>query len=155
MKMDGIERLAMDFRFCGANFEEDTDRSPLDPGRKSGGFNQLSNLREPPMLMFMRVAVAMGMPMLMRMAVAVGMSMVVMFVTVIVVMRMSVIMVVIVGSEHIQMRAADTLHVSAFRPDAPALQPQFLEFMVEGFFRNTEVNQGRQKHVAADSANEV
>jgi hypothetical protein len=156
VKMNRIKRLAVDFRLCGTDFEEKAFRAFFDPGRKPGGFYQLSYLRKTPMrtvpmslpvrvsvIMFMSVSVIviMGVFMLMMM----GLLMLVhMFMFVGMIMLM-----------HIQVGTGDALDNSPFRMEMPAIQVELLQFAVEGILRDTHINQGRQEHIAADSADDV
>jgi len=71
---------------------------------------------------------------------------------------MSVWVVMFVGMSvlmHIQMDAGDTLDNSPLRMEMPAIQAELLQLAVEDILRDTHINQGRQEHITADSADEV
>jgi len=164
VKMNRFERFAVNFRLCGADFEEEAYRALLDPGRESGGFYDLPYLRETPMravLMWLPVLVfvrmLMSVPVVMFMGVFMSVP-VVMFMLMMMGLLMPVLVFMFVGMfvlMHIQVGAGDALDNPPLRMEMPAIQAELLQLAVEDILRDTHINQGRQEHIAADSADDV
>jgi hypothetical protein len=70
-------------------------------------------------------------------------------------MLMTMLVIMIVGQMDIEFHTGDSGFLLARNMEVITIEPQFLQLMLEQMRIHAEVQQSRQKHIAADTAENV